>query len=68
MDKLKPKSNMKYSLDHTIVTYLMGPSNNFITYLSANLNPEEMYTVCLEGIMNDLSQKVKGVPMEKSRK
>lgn len=68
MDKIKPKSNMKYSLDHTIVTYLMGPNNNFITYLSANLNPEEMYSICLEGIMNDLSQKVRGVPMEKNRR
>lgn len=68
MNKVQPKSNMKYSLDHTIVTYLMGPSNNFITYLSANLNHEEMYNIILEGIMNDLSQKIKGVPVEKSKK
>lgn len=68
MEKVQPKSNMKYSLDHTIVTYLMGPNNNFITYLSANLNHDEMYNIVLEGIMNDLSQKVKGVPVEKSRR
>lgn len=68
MEKIQPKSNMKYSLDHTIVTYLMGPNNNFITYLSANLNHEEMYNIVLEGIMNDLSQKVKGVPVEKSKR
>jgi len=68
MKKVEPKSNMKYSLDHTIVTYLMGPNNNFITFLSANLNHEEMYNIILEGIMNDLSQKIKGAPVEKSRK
>ncbi len=68
MEKIQPKSNMKYSLDHTIVTYLMGPNNNFITYLSSNLNYEEMFNIVLEGIMNDLSQKVKGVPVEKSRR
>lgn len=68
MSKVQPKSNLKYSLDHTIVTYLMGPNNNFITYLSANLNHEEMYNIVLEGIMNDLSQKIKGIPVEKSKK
>lgn len=34
----KPKKNDNYSLDHTIVTYLMGPDNQFITYLGSNLN------------------------------
>ncbi len=32
------KKNDKYSLDHTIVTYLMGPDNEFVTYLGSNLN------------------------------
>ena len=68
MDKIQPKNNLSYSLDHTIVTYLMGPENNFITYLSANLNYEEMYNIVLEGIMNDLSHKIKGVPIEKANK
>ena len=65
MDKLAPKNNMKYSLDHTIVTYLFGPSNNFLTYLSANLNSEEMHNIVIDEIMNDLTKQVKKLPIVK---
>jgi protein SCO1/2 len=67
MDNLKPKINAKYSLDHTIVTYLMGPNNNFITYLSANLNPDEMYNIVLDEIMHDLTKQLKSLPVEKNK-
>ena len=66
MDKLIPKNNLKYSLDHTIVTYLFGPSNNFITYLSANLNPDEMYNIITDEIMNDLTKQLKNLPTAKN--
>jgi protein SCO1/2 len=65
MSQLKPKNDMKYSLDHTIVTYLMGPNNNFLTYLSGNLNQEEMYNIVVEEIMNDLTNQLKGLPVQK---
>jgi protein SCO1/2 len=65
MDRIKPGNNAKYSLDHTIVTYLMGPNNNFLTYLSGNLNQEEMYNIVLEAIMHDLTAQVKKLPVEK---
>jgi protein SCO1/2 len=65
MDRIKPRNNAKYSLDHTIVTYLMGPNNNFLTYLSGNLNQEEMYNIVLEAIMHDLTVQVKQLPTEK---
>jgi cytochrome oxidase Cu insertion factor (SCO1/SenC/PrrC family) len=65
MQQFQPKTNMKYSLDHTIVTYLMGPNNNFVTYLSANLNPEEMYNIVLDEIMHDLTKQLKSLPREK---
>ena len=42
MKKQKVKKNEKYSLDHTIVTYLMGPDNEFVTYLGSNLSDNEM--------------------------
>ena len=67
MDNYKPKNDHKYSLDHTIITYLMGPNNNFITYLSASLNAEEMYNIVLEETMHDLSSQLKSVPREKTR-
>ncbi len=65
MQNIKTKNNMKYSLDHTIVTYLMGPNNNFVTYLSANLNPEEMYNIVVDEIMHDLTKQLKSLPREK---
>jgi protein SCO1/2 len=67
MDKLQPKINSKYSLDHTIVTYLMGPNNNFLTYLSSNLNSQEMYNIVLDEIMNDLTSQLKSLPTEKNK-
>jgi protein SCO1 len=65
MNNLQPKINAKYSLDHTIVTYLMGPNNNFITYLSANLNQDEMYNIVVDEIMHDLTKQMKSLPKEK---
>jgi protein SCO1/2 len=65
MDKFQPKNNLRYSLDHTIVTYLMGPNNNFITFLSANLSVEEMYNIVVEEIMHDLTSSLKSLPTEK---
>ena len=38
---------------------------HFITYLSASLNPEEMYNIVIDAIMNDLSNQLKGIPKEK---
>jgi protein SCO1/2 len=66
MSRVKPRNDTKYSLDHTIVTYLMGPNNNFITYLSGNLNQEEMFDIVMEGVMNDLTAQVKKIPAIKS--
>lgn len=66
MNQLEPNNKMKYSLDHTIVTYLIGPNNNFITYLSANLNPEEMYNIVIDEVMHDLTKQIKSLPKEKN--
>lgn len=65
MDKLAPKNNLKYSMDHTIVTYLFNPNNTFLTYLSANLNADEMYNIVSDEIMNDLTKQLKKLPMVK---
>lgn len=67
MNKFEPKNTSKYSLDHTIVTYLMGPNNNFLTFLSANLSPDEMYNIVLEEIMNDMTINLKSLPIEKNK-
>lgn len=59
MKKAKPSKNDKYSLDHTIVTYLMGPDNEFITYLGSNLNEKEMAEIILDEISSDIGRKYK---------
>lgn len=58
-DTKEMKNNEKYSLDHTIVTYLIGTNNEFLTYLSGNLTSEEMTSIVYEEIMRDLNEKVK---------
>ena len=35
-EKEKSQEDEKYTLDHTIVVYLMGPQNQFLTYLGSN--------------------------------
>lgn len=59
MEKVKsvPKKDEKYSLDHTIVTYLMGPDNEFITYLGSNLNEKEMADIILDEISADIGKR-----------
>jgi protein SCO1/2 len=59
MKDKKVKKDDKYSLDHTIVTYLMGPDNDFITYLGSNLNEQEMAGIILDEISADLGRKYK---------
>ncbi len=60
MSKLKTKKNDQYTIDHTIVTYLMGPNNEFLTYLGSNLNEDEMADIILDEIGSDLSKKYIG--------
>ena len=62
IEKMKDKvakRNDKYSLDHTIVTYLMGPDNEFMTYLGSNLSEKEMADIILDEIWSDLGRKMK---------
>lgn len=59
MGESKPSKNDKYSLDHTIVTYLMGPDNEFLTYLGSNLNEKEMSEIILDEISSDVGRKYK---------
>lgn len=56
----KPEKEVdeKYTLDHTIVVYLMGPDNEFLTYLGSNLDDNAMKEIILDEIAHDLKRKV----------
>jgi protein SCO1/2 len=52
------KPDEKYTLDHTIVVYLMGPDNQFLTYLGSNLDENSMTDIILDEISADLKKRV----------
>ena len=57
-EKQKKAEEEKYTLDHSIVVYLMGPDNQFLTYLGSNLDENDMTDIILDEISADLKRKV----------
>lgn len=55
---LAVKADEKYTLDHTIVVYLMGPGNKFLTYLGSNLDEHAMTEIILDEISADLKKQI----------
>lgn len=55
---LGKKKDDKYTLDHSIIVYLMGPDNQFLTYLGSNLDEKDMANLMLDEISADLKRKV----------
>ena len=51
---LKKKKDDKYTLDHSIIVYLIGPDNNFLTYLGSNLDEKDMANIILDEIINSI--------------
>ena len=43
-------------LDHSIVVYLMGPQNQFVTYLGSNLDEHAMTDIILDEISHDIKK------------
>ena len=58
MQKFVNPADDKYTLDHTIVVYLMGPDNQFLTYLGSNLDEKAMTDIVLDEISADLKKRV----------
>jgi len=48
----------KYTLDHSIIVYLMGPENQFLTYLGSNLEEKDMASLILDEVTSDMKRKV----------
>jgi cytochrome oxidase Cu insertion factor (SCO1/SenC/PrrC family) len=55
---LKVKKDEKYTLDHSIIVYLIGPDNQFLTYLGSNLDEKDMSDIILDEIAADLKRRV----------
>lgn len=55
---LEKKIDERYTLDHSIIVYLMGPDNKFLTYLGSNLDEEDMASLILDSISADLKSRV----------
>jgi protein SCO1 len=58
MKDLKVKKNENYTLDHSIIVYLIGPDNQFLTYLGSNLDEKDMSDIILDEISTDLKKRV----------
>jgi len=61
IEKLKDlelKKDEKYTLDHSIIVYLIGPDNQFLTYLGSNLDEKDMSDIILDEIAADLKRRV----------
>lgn len=61
LEKLKDiqlKKDEKYTLDHSIIVYLIGPDNQFLTYLGSNLDEKDMSDIILDEIAADLKRRV----------
>ena len=58
MNSLAVKKDEKYTLDHSIIVYLFGPDNQFLTYLGSNLDEQDMTDIILDEISSDLKRKI----------
>ena len=58
MQGIESKKDEKYTLDHSIVVYLIGPDNQFLTYLGSNLDESDMTDIILDEISADLKRRI----------
>lgn len=58
LGKYEKKMDEKYTLDHSIIVYLMGPENQFLTYLGSNLEEKDMASLILDEVTSDMKRKV----------
>lgn len=58
MQQVAAKKDEKYTLDHSIIVYLIGPDNQFLTYLGSNLDEKDMTDIILDEISADIKKRV----------
>ena len=55
------KGRKSYTIDHTILTYLMSDTNEYLTHLGANLGEQDLANLILEKINEDKREKLKHI-------
>ncbi len=47
------KGRKSYTIDHTILTYLMNPQNEYVAHIGANLGEHDMAKLIMDKIKED---------------
>lgn len=53
------KGRKAYTIDHTILTYLMSDSNEYLAHLGANLGEHELAKIILDKILANEQEKMR---------
>lgn len=53
------KGRKSYTIDHTILTYLMSDSNEYVVHLGGNLGEHELAKTIIEKILQSEHEKMK---------
>lgn len=54
------KGRKSYTIDHTILTYLMSDTNEYLAHLGGNMGEHDLANIILEKITEDKREKMKG--------
>jgi len=58
---LKPGEKRPYTLDHTIITYLMDDNNNYLTHLGSNLSDRDLAQIIIDAALVREREKARGI-------
>lgn len=57
----KPGEKKPYTLDHTIITYLMDDNNEYITHLGSNLSDRDLSQIIVDAVLTREREKTKAM-------
>lgn len=55
----KGKMKNNYTIDHTVLTYLMDDTNNYLAHLGSNLSESDLAKVITENILANERNKIR---------
>jgi len=57
----KPGEKKPYTLDHTIITYLMDDNNEFVTHLGSSLSDRDLSQIIVDSVLTREREKSRGM-------